>query len=169
MAKEKTAANDTAKGFGTGLRAQLEGRRDALEQATGAAEAAEAVVATNGSGPAADVDTVRSELAASLAREHDLRAALAEKLQSFEHDLEGDRELAERASELDVRPRGRHRRPRGRPIMGNSQPGGLTETAVRNILLLPAELRPQQVISLLGLGGPSFPLANHADHIHAGF
>jgi hypothetical protein len=57
----------------------------------------------------------------------------------------------------------------GRPIMGNSQPGGLTETAVRNILLLPAELRPQQVISLLGLGGPSFPLANHADHIHAGF
>jgi hypothetical protein len=25
------------------------------------------------------------------------------------------------------------------------------------------------VISLLGLGGPSFPLANHADHIHVGF
>jgi cytoskeletal protein RodZ len=54
-------------------------------------------------------------------------------------------------------------------IMGNSQPGGLTEQGVRNILLLPAELRPQQVISLLGLGGPSFPLANHADHIHVGY
>jgi hypothetical protein len=25
------------------------------------------------------------------------------------------------------------------------------------------------VISLLGLGGPSFPMANHDDHIHAGF
>ncbi|MDQ3857878.1 MAG: hypothetical protein M3327_05435 [Actinomycetota bacterium] len=57
----------------------------------------------------------------------------------------------------------------GKPILGNSAPGGLTEGAVRAILLLPAELRPQQVISLLGLGGPSFPLANHADHIHVGY
>ena len=24
-------------------------------------------------------------------------------------------------------------------------------------------------ISLLGLGGPSFPLANHYDHIHIGY
>jgi hypothetical protein len=54
-------------------------------------------------------------------------------------------------------------------ILGNSAPGGLTEEAVRNILLLPAELRPQQVISLLGMGGPSFPLANHDDHIHVGY
>ena len=57
----------------------------------------------------------------------------------------------------------------GKPILGNSAPGGLAEQAVRNILLLPAELRPRQVISLLGLGGPSFPLANHADHIHVGY
>lgn len=57
----------------------------------------------------------------------------------------------------------------GQSILGNSQPGGITEKAVRNILLLPAELQPQQVISLLGLGGPSFPLADHADHIHVGF
>lgn len=54
-------------------------------------------------------------------------------------------------------------------IMGNSQPGGITEKAVRNILLLPAEMQPRQVISLLGLGGPSFPLSNHDDHIHVGF
>ena len=47
--------------------------------------------------------------------------------------------------------------------------GGTTEAAVRSVLLLPAELQPQQVISLLGLGGPSFPLANHADHIHVGY
>jgi hypothetical protein len=54
-------------------------------------------------------------------------------------------------------------------IFGNQQPGGVTEHGVRNILLLPAELQPRQVISLLGLGGPSFPLANHDDHIHVGY
>jgi hypothetical protein len=56
-----------------------------------------------------------------------------------------------------------------RPIYGNQERGGLTERAVRNILLLPTELQAKQVISLLGLGGPSFPLANHDDHIHVGY
>jgi len=55
------------------------------------------------------------------------------------------------------------------PILGNQQPGGVTEHAVRDILLLPSELQPRQVISLLGLGGPSFPLADHFDHIHVGY
>lgn len=54
-------------------------------------------------------------------------------------------------------------------IYGNQQVGGITEQAVRNILLLPAEISPRQVISLLGLGGASFPLADHDDHIHVGF
>ena len=54
-------------------------------------------------------------------------------------------------------------------IFGHQEPGGVTERAVRNILLLPTELQPQQVISLLGLGGPSFPLRDHGDHIHVGF
>ena len=58
----------------------------------------------------------------------------------------------------------------GVPIMGHQQPdGSITERGVRNILLLPAEMQPRQVISLLGLGGPSFPLANHYDHIHVGY
>ena len=57
----------------------------------------------------------------------------------------------------------------GKSITGNQEPGGLTEMAVRNMLLLPAELRPNQLISLLGLGGPSFPMGNHDDHVHAGF
>ncbi len=57
----------------------------------------------------------------------------------------------------------------GESILGNSSPGGLTEHAVRDLLLLPREVMPQQIISLLGLGGPSFPLANHYDHIHVGF
>jgi hypothetical protein len=57
----------------------------------------------------------------------------------------------------------------GQSIVGHQQVGSVTERAVRNILLLPVELRPKQVISLLGLGGPSFPLADHYDHIHVGY
>lgn len=57
----------------------------------------------------------------------------------------------------------------GTTIFGHQQPGGLTETAVRAILLLPSEVQPQQVISLLGLGGASFPMADHGDHIHVGY
>jgi hypothetical protein len=57
----------------------------------------------------------------------------------------------------------------GTPITGHQQPGGITERAVRDVLLLPPELMPKQIISLLGLGGPSFPLANHYDHIHIGY
>jgi hypothetical protein len=57
----------------------------------------------------------------------------------------------------------------GIPILGNQEAGGITEHAVRNILRLPAELQPRQVISLFGLGGPSFPLPDHDDHIHVGY
>jgi len=57
----------------------------------------------------------------------------------------------------------------GFSIVGNQAPGGITEAAVRSVLLLPSELQPRQVISLLGLGGPSFPLADHEDHIHVGY
>jgi hypothetical protein len=57
----------------------------------------------------------------------------------------------------------------GESIEGNQQPGGVTEHAVRDLLLLPPELLPRQVISLLGLGGPSFALADHYNHIHVGY
>ena len=57
----------------------------------------------------------------------------------------------------------------GVSIYGHQQPGGITERAVRSLLMLPGGMLPQQVISLLGLGGPSFPLANHYDHIHVGY
>jgi len=53
--------------------------------------------------------------------------------------------------------------------VGQQQPGGITERTVREILLGPAEVMPRQVISLLGLGGPSFPLADHYNHIHIGY
>ena len=57
----------------------------------------------------------------------------------------------------------------GLPIQGHQEPGGITEKAVRAVLLLPTELQPRQVISLLGLGGPSFPMGDHGDHIHVGY
>jgi hypothetical protein len=57
----------------------------------------------------------------------------------------------------------------GTSILGHQEPGSVTERAVRDILLLPAEMRPRQLISLIGMGGPSFALANHHDHIHVGF
>jgi hypothetical protein len=57
----------------------------------------------------------------------------------------------------------------GRPILGNQEPGGLTERALHQIMLLPGSLEPSQLISLFELGGPSFALADHADHIHVGY
>jgi hypothetical protein len=57
----------------------------------------------------------------------------------------------------------------GMPVQGNQQEGGLVDRAVNAILLLPAEVQPQQVISLLGFGGSSFPAADHYDHIHVGY
>jgi hypothetical protein len=57
----------------------------------------------------------------------------------------------------------------GVSIYGHQEPGGVTEQAVEDLLLLPQEVEPKQVISLLGLGGPSFALADHYDHIHVGY
>jgi hypothetical protein len=57
----------------------------------------------------------------------------------------------------------------GTPIQGHQAPGGLVEHAVRDILFAPAEIMPRQVISLLGMGGPSFPMGDHYNHIHIGY
>jgi hypothetical protein len=57
----------------------------------------------------------------------------------------------------------------GLSILGNQSPGSITERAVRAVLLLPPGLQARQVISLLGLGGASFAMSDHHDHIHVGF
>ncbi|MEX2195600.1 MAG: lytic murein transglycosylase [Thermoleophilaceae bacterium] len=57
----------------------------------------------------------------------------------------------------------------GVPILGHQEPGGVTEQAVRRILQLQGTLAPDQIISLLEMGGPTFAMADHADHIHVGF
>ena len=50
-----------------------------------------------------DLEAVRTELAASLAREQDLRATLSDQLDTFEKGLDVERALSERESELEGR------------------------------------------------------------------
>jgi hypothetical protein len=57
----------------------------------------------------------------------------------------------------------------GVPILGHQEPGGVTDRAVRAILTLQGSMVPAELISLLDLGGPSFAMGDHADHIHVGF
>ena len=57
----------------------------------------------------------------------------------------------------------------GVPILGHQEPGGITEQAVRRLMLLQGTVVPDQVISLLELGGPTIAMGDHADHIHVGF
>lgn len=55
------------------------------------------------------------------------------------------------------------------PILGHQGPGTVTEKAIEQILALPASVEPLQVISLMSLGGPSFALPDHYNHIHVGY
>jgi hypothetical protein len=57
----------------------------------------------------------------------------------------------------------------GIPILGHQGPGTITERAIEQILALPSSIEPKQVISLMTLGGPSFALADHYNHIHIGY
>jgi hypothetical protein len=110
---------ETEKGFGTGLREQLERRRRKGEHDGGhepeldlgvdldAPPAAAVAVAEPQvqqlveTGP--ELDHLRAELKASLERERDLRAALAEQVQAYERELDAGRDYAVRAAELDQR------------------------------------------------------------------
>jgi hypothetical protein len=57
----------------------------------------------------------------------------------------------------------------GVPILGHQEPGGVTDRAVRLILTLQGAMVPAELISLLDLGGPSFAMGDHDDHIHVGY
>ena len=57
----------------------------------------------------------------------------------------------------------------GMPVLGNQGPGSITESLVRDILRLQGTLTPDQVISLMDFGGPSFAMADHNDHVHVGY
>ncbi|HEX8066311.1 MAG TPA: lytic murein transglycosylase [Thermoleophilaceae bacterium] len=57
----------------------------------------------------------------------------------------------------------------GIPIIGHQDRGGITEQAVKRLMLLQGTMRPHQVISLLDFGANTLSMADHNDHIHVGF
>ncbi|HXR30620.1 MAG TPA: lytic murein transglycosylase [Solirubrobacterales bacterium] len=57
----------------------------------------------------------------------------------------------------------------GIPVLGNQGPGSITETLLRAVLRLQGTFVPDELISLQELGGPSFAMADHADHVHIGY
>jgi hypothetical protein len=57
----------------------------------------------------------------------------------------------------------------GVPVLGNQGPGTITESLLRSVLRLQGTMTPDELISLQELGGPSFAMADHADHVHIGF
>ncbi len=58
----------------------------------------------------------------------------------------------------------------GVPVLGNQGPGTLTDDLIHELLRLQGTMAPHQVISLEDLPGPiSFPLSDHADHVHVGY
>ena len=57
----------------------------------------------------------------------------------------------------------------GIPVLGNQGPGTLTEALLKTVLGLQGTMVPDELISLMDFGGPSFPLADHADHVHVGY
>ena len=57
----------------------------------------------------------------------------------------------------------------GVPILGHQEPGGITEQSVRRLMRLQGTIAPDQIISLLDIGGATVAMGDHADHIHVGF
>ena len=57
----------------------------------------------------------------------------------------------------------------GIPIIGHQGSGSITEAVLQQLLRLQGTMRPAQLISLMALGGPSFAMGDHHDHIHLGY
>jgi hypothetical protein len=57
----------------------------------------------------------------------------------------------------------------GVPILGHQEAGGITEQSVRRLMRLQGTMAPDQIISLLEIGGATLAMADHNDHIHVGF
>ena len=55
------------------------------------------------------------------------------------------------------------------PILGNQGRGSITEAVIQELLKLQGTMAPAQVISLMEMGGPTFAMSDHADHIHVGY
>src|SRR5437879_1601625 len=93
----------TEGGFGTGLRAKLEGGGNPVEEPPAPRSPSQAIAAATPS-DSSDVQALRAELSASLAREQELRTSLTDQLEVHSRQ-EADvvAELGARAAELDGR------------------------------------------------------------------
>jgi Transglycosylase SLT domain len=56
-----------------------------------------------------------------------------------------------------------------RPVRGQQQVGGRLDRALRTLQLLPAALRPAELISLLNVGSDSIALADHGNYVHISY
>ena len=103
--KADNAAVETEKGFGTGLRTKLEGRRP--EPAEPVAESDDVVAhgepAAEEAVEVSETEQLWSELEESLAREEVLKRQLEEQTTAYEETRELGRRLAERAEALQRR------------------------------------------------------------------
>jgi murein DD-endopeptidase MepM/ murein hydrolase activator NlpD len=57
----------------------------------------------------------------------------------------------------------------GIPIYGNQGRGSITEAVINDLLKLQGPMEPAQIISLMEMGGPTFAMGDHDDHIHVGY
>jgi molecular chaperone GrpE (heat shock protein) len=103
------AEHDTEQGFGTGLRAQLEKRRETEEaidepaapEAPELPPAAEAVELPDFA--QAELAALRRDLAEAHAREQDVRAELADLQNRLEQDIPAAQAMSLRSAEVDQR------------------------------------------------------------------
>jgi hypothetical protein len=106
-------ATETEKGFGTGLRAQIARRRDAAQAVLDATSAefdagkavADAAPKGKANGAHPEVEAVRAELQAAIAREQDLRTFLTSQVETQDRELELEAALSARAAERRPRTR----------------------------------------------------------------
>jgi hypothetical protein len=57
----------------------------------------------------------------------------------------------------------------GQPVADEQEPGGYLDHMIQAMLLLPEEVRPKHVTSLLGLGGPTFAVPDYREHVQISF
>jgi Transglycosylase SLT domain len=57
----------------------------------------------------------------------------------------------------------------GLPILGHQGAGSITEAVIRELLRMQEPYQCDQIISLMEMGGPTFAMSDHDDHIHCGF
>jgi hypothetical protein len=57
----------------------------------------------------------------------------------------------------------------GQSILGNQGPGTLAHALIEQLLKLQGTMLPDQIISLMDMGGPTYVMGDHADHVHVGY